>query len=72
MTVCKSCKGDKIERCDNPDHGFLNVINFRGANESACPCCGHDEQYRMGSHRRIGGKLKWVWNICPECKEDKE
>jgi predicted RNA-binding Zn-ribbon protein involved in translation (DUF1610 family) len=62
---CKSCGGDGIERCDNPDHGLLNAISFRGANESACPCCGHDEFYRM-KHWDHADK-KYVWNKCPDC-----
>lgn len=66
---CKWCGGDGIERCDNPDHGLLSAISFRGANESACPCCGHDDQYRMGRHKRNGnGLLRWVWNKCPYCQ----
>lgn len=67
MMECEACSGDGIERCDNPDHGILNMIRFRGASETACPCCGHDEQYRMGSYKRVEGMLKLIWNNCPEC-----
>jgi hypothetical protein len=62
---CTSCFGDGIERCDNPDHGLLNALSFRGSNESACPCCGHDEHYRMRSWDHECGKYKW--NKCPDC-----
>ena len=63
--VCKTCGGDGIERCDNPDHGLLDALSFRGANESACPCCGHDEQYRMKHWDKT--EKKFVWNKCPDC-----
>jgi len=52
---CETCDGDGIERCTNPDHGFLNALSFRGANESACPCCGHNDEYKI-----LGCK-------CPDC-----
>lgn len=63
--ICTSCGGDGIERCDNPDHGLLNSLSFRGANESACPCCIHDEQYRMRHWDKSTNK--YVWNKCPDC-----
>ena len=55
--ICIVCDGDKIERCNNPDHGFLNTFCI-GANESACPCCGHDPY-----HRVFGGR-------CEFCDDD--
>lgn len=61
--LCIHCWGDGIERCDNPDHGLLSALSFRGANESACPCCGQDEQWRM----RKWKNGKYEWNECPEC-----
>lgn len=66
--VCKSCGGDGIERCDNPDHGLLGAISFRGADESQCPCCGHDEKYRM-KHWDADVKA-YVWNKCPDCSNN--
>ena len=46
--LCPDCGGDGIETCHNPDHGFLSgVMSIMGANESACPCCGHDEDHKM-------------------------
>lgn len=45
---CPDCFGDGIETCHNPDHGFLfGVMSIVGANESACPCCGHSEDRKM-------------------------
>lgn len=44
---CFVCAGDGKETCTNPDHGFLAAISFKGANESACPCCGHNENHKM-------------------------
>lgn len=46
---CPDCLGDGIETCHNPDHGFLSgVLSVRyGANESACPCCGHHPSHKM-------------------------
>ena len=45
LYICPDCSGDGIATCHNPDHGFLS--SFMGANESACPCCGHDHNYKM-------------------------
>ena len=46
---CPDCLGDGIETCHNPDHGFLSgIVNqFYSANESACPCCGHNPEHKM-------------------------
>lgn len=46
---CPDCLGDGIETCHNPDHGFLSgIVNqVYSANESACPCCGHDPAHKM-------------------------
>ena len=57
LYLCPLCSGDGKETCSNPDHGFLSMISFRGANESACPCCGHDENHKIQN----GG-------ICEVCK----
>ena len=43
---CKDCNGTGKEICNNPDHTLLNALSFQGANESACPCCGHDDLHR--------------------------
>lgn len=49
LTLCPDCFGDGIETCHNPDHGFLNSVlgAVYSANESACPCCGHNEDHKM-------------------------
>ena len=45
---CPECNGDGKETCHNPDHGFYDMIGgVVGANESACPCCGHDEDHKV-------------------------
>lgn len=48
---CPDCGGDGIETCHNPDHGFIGFGSLLGAvlsaNESACPCCGHNEEHKM-------------------------
>jgi ssDNA-binding Zn-finger/Zn-ribbon topoisomerase 1 len=53
--VCPTCEGDGIERCTNPDHGFIQALSFTDMGRIGCPCCGHDEK-----HRIIGCK-------CPDC-----
>lgn len=47
--LCPDCFGDGIETCHNPDHGFLSSVlgAVYGANESACPCCGHSSDHKM-------------------------
>ncbi len=49
MVVCPDCGGDGKETCNNPDHGFLSAVirTVKGVNESACPCCGHDEDHKI-------------------------
>lgn len=49
VVLCPDCFGDGIETCHNPDHGFLiGVLGaVYGANESACPCCGHSSDHKM-------------------------
>ena len=47
--LCPDCFGDGVETCHNPDHGFLSSVlgAVHGANESACPCCGHNPDHKM-------------------------
>jgi len=47
--ICPACGGDGKETCSNPDHGFLTgIVNIAySANESACPCCGHDQNHKV-------------------------
>lgn len=49
VVLCPDCFGDGIETCHNPDHGFLSGVlgAVYGANESACPCCGHSSDHKM-------------------------
>ena len=62
---CPDCFGDGIETCHNPDHGFLaGVMSTMGANESACPCCGHNEDHKMGKYI---GNGKYKYNKCETC-----
>lgn len=62
--LCPDCGGDGKEICHNPDHGFLaGVMSFMGANESACPCCGHDENHKM--KKFVNGR--YVYNTCDTC-----
>lgn len=51
---CPTCGGDGIERCDNPDHGFIDAVGGE-IGRLGCPCCGHDQ------YRRINGSK------CPDC-----
>lgn len=53
--VCPTCGGDGIERCDNPDHGFIKLSGYSDIGRIGCPACGHDPQ-----HRIMGCK-------CPDC-----
>ena len=53
--ICPTCEGDGIERCDNPDHGFIQAMSVNDMGRIGCPCCGHDEK-----HRIMGSK-------CPDC-----
>ena len=46
--ICPDCDGTGNEICDNPDHGFIDAIGAKlMGHANGCPCCGHDEQYRM-------------------------
>ena len=63
MSECKSCCGDGVERCDNPDHGFIGAMSFHDIGRIGCPCCGHNPDYKMKSWK----DGKWEWNKCPEC-----
>lgn len=49
IALCPDCFGDGVETCHNPDHGFLSGFlgAVYGANESACPCCGHSSDHKM-------------------------
>lgn len=62
---CPACGGDGKETCNNPDHGFLRYVigAIKSANESACPCCGHDEDHKIFKY--VDGKRVKV--ICYEC-----
>lgn len=45
---CETCNGTGMEICSNPDHGFIDgVLAFTDAGRIGCPCCGHDEKYRI-------------------------
>lgn len=58
---CPKCSGDGIERCSNPDHGLLDALSFRGADECRCPCCGWDKHHRI--------KLRsGEWEKCELCE----
>ena len=61
--ICPDCLGDGKETCHNPDHELLSALSFRGANESRCPCCGHDKNYKM--KKFINGK--WQYKKCCIC-----
>ena len=55
--ICPDCLGDGVETCHNPDHGFLSLLgSVQRANESACPCCGHNPNHKMkGKCETCGG-----------------
>jgi hypothetical protein len=44
--ICDTCDGDGIERCDNPDHCFINNVGGE-IGRLGCPVCGHDEYHRI-------------------------
>ena len=65
---CLSCGGDGKETCNNPDHGFLSMMNGSGAlnaNESACPCCGHSADHKIRKWDPETGK--YYYPPCYEC-----
>jgi len=67
---CPDCFGTGRETCHNPDHGFLSgIISIVGANESACPCCGHDEDHQMSKYNKETKKREY--NTCYTCKGSK-
>jgi hypothetical protein len=45
LIKCPICKGDGLERCDNPDHGFIGVHSFLDVGRIGCPVCGHDPNH---------------------------
>lgn len=66
LVLCPDCFGDGKETCHNPDHGFLLMIG--GANESACPCCGHSEDHKIRKYiGYVDGKMKWEQPKCYTC-----
>lgn len=69
VVLCPDCFGDGKETCHNPDHGFLSMIgSVVGANESACPCCGHSEDHKIRKYIGwIDGKMKWEQPKCYTC-----
>ena len=52
---CATCGGDGIERCTNPDHGFIYALVFTDMGRIGCPLCGHDEKHRIPNSK------------CPDC-----
>lgn len=63
---CPDCGGDGNETCHNPDHGFLEgVMSLKGANESACPCCGHNEDYKITKYNKETEKREYC--TCYTC-----
>jgi hypothetical protein len=73
---CPDCGGDGKETCHNPDHGFLvgmGGAGLMGANESACPCCGHDPNFKVKGGRECetcGGKGDVSFALWIEYVED--
>lgn len=49
LVVCCSCLGDGKETCHNPDHGFINMLNFHEIGRLGCPVCGHDEMHKVNN-----------------------
>ena len=45
--VCIDCGGDGMERCNNPDHGFIDAIGGE-IGRLGCPVCGHDPEHKTG------------------------
>jgi len=50
MKPCPFCGGDGIERCDNPDHGFIAACIGLEIERLGCPGCGHDPDHKMGEN----------------------
>jgi hypothetical protein len=68
MAVCPVCNGDTIERCNNPDHGFISALSFHDIGRLGCPCCGHDQQHRMRKWNSATNSYEWL--RCEFCDED--
>ena len=51
----------EYEICDNPDHGFIEVIPG-DVSRLGCPLCGHDEEHRILSTQRFNEKPEAVWS----------
>lgn len=65
IVVCPSCNGDGKETCHNPDHGAIRGGLLGGEmNRLGCPCCGHDENYKIPN----GGDCELCSGI-GECSE---
>ncbi len=43
--ACEICGGDGEERCNNPDHGFIEACGGLEVQRLGCPVCGHSEDY---------------------------
>ena len=50
----------EYEICDNPDHGFIEVIPG-DVSRIGCPLCGHDEEHRILITAKFNAKPKDVW-----------
>lgn len=46
LLSCPACNGDGKETCDNPDHGFIMLIDGE-IGRLGCPCCGHDPNHKI-------------------------
>lgn len=46
LVDCPVCGGDGKERCDNPDHGFIEMMSGE-VGRLVCPVCGHDPDYKV-------------------------
>lgn len=65
LVKCPDCFGDGKETCHNPDHGFLRGISgVVGANESACPGCGHSEDHKPVTYK----DGKYYHKSCEMCE----
>lgn len=54
---CDECNGTGKEICNNPDHNFIDALGPRLlGHANGCPCCGHDELYRIPN------------TVCAKCK----
>ena len=46
LITCPDCDGDGIETCNNPDHGFIEMVGGE-MNRLGCPVCGHDPDHKV-------------------------